>query len=47
MSTKKEIENDHTIRLMRKVLEGQRDGIWSSNHQSALKELQKKRSLKK
>jgi len=44
MSRKKEIENDATIRKMRLVLTGQRDGIWSFSHQKALKELQKRRS---
>lgn len=44
MSKKREIENENTIRQMRLVLTGQRDGIWTGSHQRALKDLQKKRS---
>jgi len=40
----KKTNNDKAIQQMRLVLEGQRDGIWSSKHQRALKDLQKRRS---
>ena len=40
----KKSENDKAIQEMMKVLQGQRDDVWSSNHQRALKDLQKRRS---
>jgi hypothetical protein len=40
----KKIDNDKAIQDMRLVLMGQGNGIWSSKHQRALKDLQSRRS---